>query len=95
MELQVFYSILDQAYHGRHPLGASTIEILEKTQNTYYSLPYVPGTVNNQMPLCSVIHLFFTLGVASPIRAFCWLRRQVLFVSDVARCRIQDMASIF
>ena len=45
LQLQVFYSILDQVYHGQHPLGGSTIEILEKVQNTYYSLPYVSGTV--------------------------------------------------
>ncbi|ELU11712.1 hypothetical protein CAPTEDRAFT_198580 [Capitella teleta] len=44
MQLQVFYSILDQVYHGEHPLGGSTTEILERVQNEHYSLPYVSGT---------------------------------------------------
>lgn len=42
--LQVFYSILDQVYHGRHPLEKSTTEILADVQNRYHCLPYVPGT---------------------------------------------------
>ncbi|CAH1781830.1 unnamed protein product [Owenia fusiformis] len=42
--LQVFYSITDQLYHGKHPLGRSTTDILADTQNQFYGLPYVPGT---------------------------------------------------
>ena len=42
--LQVFYSILDQVYHGKHPLEHSTTEILADVQNRYHCLPYVPGT---------------------------------------------------
>ncbi|KAM9321676.1 mitochondrial intermediate peptidase [Gastrophryne carolinensis] len=44
MQLQVFYSMLDQIYHGRHPLKGSTTDILRETQETFYGLPYVPHT---------------------------------------------------
>uniref|UniRef100_A0A8C5LXL9 mitochondrial intermediate peptidase n=1 Tax=Leptobrachium leishanense TaxID=445787 RepID=A0A8C5LXL9_9ANUR len=44
MQLQVFYSILDQIYHGIHPLKSSTTDILKETQETFYGLPYVPET---------------------------------------------------
>ncbi|XP_053312395.1 mitochondrial intermediate peptidase [Spea bombifrons] len=44
MQLQVFYSILDQIYHGKHPLEGSTTDILKETQEKYYGLPYVPQT---------------------------------------------------
>ena len=44
MQLQVFYSILDQVFHGQHPLPKSSVDILGEIQNKYYSLPYVPGT---------------------------------------------------
>lgn len=44
MQLQVFYSILDQVYHGKHPLEADTMELLSKIQNKYYGLEHVPGT---------------------------------------------------
>ena len=48
MQQQVYYSILDQRYHGNHPLSGTTTDILEEVQNTYYSLPYIPGTVSNK-----------------------------------------------
>lgn len=44
MQLQVFYSVMDQQFHGVHPLGKSTIDMLPDIQSKYYSLPYVPGT---------------------------------------------------
>ncbi|KAK9507663.1 hypothetical protein O3M35_007470 [Rhynocoris fuscipes] len=44
MQQQVFYSIIDQIYHGKHPLDGSTTEVLASTQNKYYSIPYVPNT---------------------------------------------------
>ncbi|XP_030056172.1 mitochondrial intermediate peptidase [Microcaecilia unicolor] len=44
MKLQVFYAVLDQIYHGKHPLKKSTTEILKETQETFYGLPYVPNT---------------------------------------------------
>uniref|UniRef100_A0A182NH99 Peptidase M3A/M3B catalytic domain-containing protein n=1 Tax=Anopheles dirus TaxID=7168 RepID=A0A182NH99_9DIPT len=44
-QLQVFYSALDQAYHGGHGVHAgSTTQTLQKVQDTYYGLPYVENT---------------------------------------------------
>ncbi|KAG8136874.1 putative Mitochondrial intermediate peptidase-like protein, partial [Naja naja] len=40
----VFYAVLDQIYHGKHPLKKSTTEILKETQEKFYGLPYVPDT---------------------------------------------------
>lgn len=45
MQLQVFYSALDQRYHGSHPLQGSTTDVLAELQNQYYGIPYVPNTV--------------------------------------------------
>jgi len=45
MQLQVFYSVLDQRYHGSHPLQGSTTDVLAELQNQYYGIPYVPNTV--------------------------------------------------
>ncbi|XP_029634269.1 mitochondrial intermediate peptidase [Octopus sinensis] len=44
LQLQVFYSILDQVYHGKLPAETSTIEILGALQNKYYGIAHVPGT---------------------------------------------------
>ncbi|XP_018427506.1 PREDICTED: mitochondrial intermediate peptidase [Nanorana parkeri] len=44
MQLQVFYSMLDQIYHGEHPLKGSTTDILSETQEKFYGLPYIPHT---------------------------------------------------
>jgi len=41
---QVFYSVLDQVYHGVHPLGKTTTAVLADVQNRFYCLPYVEGT---------------------------------------------------
>ena len=46
---QVCYALLDQVYHGHHPLGKTTTEVLEEVQTRYYSLPFVPGTVSTIM----------------------------------------------
>ncbi|XP_059613496.1 mitochondrial intermediate peptidase [Phlebotomus argentipes] len=44
-QLQVFYSALDQAYHGAPAgQGASTTDTLCDLQGRYYGLPYVPAT---------------------------------------------------
>lgn len=44
MQAQIFYSALDQVYHGVHPLKGTTTEVLAETQEKYYSLPYIPNT---------------------------------------------------
>ena len=45
-QLQTFYAILDQVYHGSDPLLGfkNTTGVLEHVQNKYYGLPYVPNT---------------------------------------------------
>ncbi|XP_041055946.1 mitochondrial intermediate peptidase isoform X1 [Carcharodon carcharias] len=44
LQLQIFYSVLDQIYHGKYPLPKSTTEILKETQEKFYGLPYVSNT---------------------------------------------------
>lgn len=44
LQLQVFYAILDQIYHGEEIPGKTTTEIMAEVQNKYYSLPYVSNT---------------------------------------------------
>ncbi|XP_013176557.1 PREDICTED: mitochondrial intermediate peptidase [Papilio xuthus] len=45
MQLQVFYSALDQKYHGPEAvLGRSTTDVLKQVQKQYYGLPYVENT---------------------------------------------------
>lgn len=44
MQMQVFYSVLDQRYHGQFPLKGSTTEILAEAQKEHYSIPYIPNT---------------------------------------------------
>lgn len=46
LQVQVFYSVLDQSYHGHHPLSGSTTEILAQVQAQYFKIPYVPNTVS-------------------------------------------------
>ncbi|CAD6242171.1 GSCOCG00009431001-RA-CDS [Cotesia congregata] len=43
LQVQVFYSMLDQTYHSNKIQG-STTKILEEIQNKYYGLPYVENT---------------------------------------------------
>lgn len=44
IQMQVFYSKLDQVYHGSHPLRGSTTEVLANLQKHYYRIHYVPDT---------------------------------------------------
>lgn len=45
MQLQVFYSALDQHYHGPGAsFGGRTTEVLQEVQKKYYGLPYVENT---------------------------------------------------
>ncbi|XP_011311357.1 mitochondrial intermediate peptidase [Fopius arisanus] len=43
LQVQVFYSMLDQVYHSK-PLATSSTEILARIQRQYYGLPYVDNT---------------------------------------------------
>ncbi|KAK9520653.1 hypothetical protein VZT92_020524 [Zoarces viviparus] len=42
-QLQIFYAVLDQIYHGQ-PQDQTTTEILEEMQQKFYGLPYTPNT---------------------------------------------------
>ncbi|GLH15007.1 Mitochondrial intermediate peptidase [Gryllus bimaculatus] len=44
MQIQVFYSALDQCYHGKHPLPGTTTEVLAAMQKEYYGIPCVSNT---------------------------------------------------
>ncbi|XP_067008945.1 mitochondrial intermediate peptidase isoform X2 [Anabrus simplex] len=44
MQVQVFYSALDQVYHGEHPLQGSTTDVLMGLQKKYYGIPCVSNT---------------------------------------------------
>ncbi|XP_049882369.1 mitochondrial intermediate peptidase [Pectinophora gossypiella] len=45
MQLQVFYSALDQNYHGPNAsFGGRTTDVLKQVQKQYYGLPYVENT---------------------------------------------------
>lgn len=45
MQLQLFYSVLDQHYHTETPQPSSTTDLLAKLQVEYYGLPYIKNTV--------------------------------------------------
>ncbi len=42
---QAFYALVDQVYHGKHPLGKSTTDVLAELQKDYFPLPYVEGKI--------------------------------------------------
>ena len=46
MQLQVFYSALDQKYHSDQPIGPSgnTSDVIASLQEKFYNIPYVPKT---------------------------------------------------
>lgn len=45
IQQQVYYSLVDQAYHGNYPTeGQTTASVANDLQLRYYSLPPVPGT---------------------------------------------------
>lgn len=43
-QMQVFYAIMDQRFHGKHPLGKSTVELFAELHEDYSPLPYVQDT---------------------------------------------------
>lgn len=53
MQLQLFYSVLDQYYHMQPPEPLSTTDLLAKLQVEYYGLPYVENTVRY---ICHIIN---------------------------------------
>lgn len=45
MQLQLFYSVLDQYCHSQPLQPLSTTDLLAKLQVEYYGLPYIKNTV--------------------------------------------------
>lgn len=43
MQRQVLYSLVDQVYHGKHPLNKTTTEILADLQREYTLIPHIDG----------------------------------------------------
>ena len=43
MQRQVLYAMIDQVYHGTHPLTGSTTDILAQVQEEYTVIPHAPG----------------------------------------------------
>ena len=43
MQRQVLYAMIDQIYHGPHPLSGTTTDILADVQEQYTVIPHVPG----------------------------------------------------
>ena len=54
VQSQLFYSILDQKYHGKHPLEGSTTEILSRVRN----LPVTNDFLWCPLILKAAIHYF-------------------------------------
>jgi len=44
LQAQLFYSAVDQSYHGPMPLNGDTTTTIEHVQSKFHTLPYVPGT---------------------------------------------------
>eukprot|EP01135_Chromosphaera_perkinsii_P001095 Nk52_evm45s158 gene=Nk52_evmTU45s158 len=44
LQQQIFHAKIDQDYHGKHPLRASTTDILAELQNKYTVFPHTKGT---------------------------------------------------
>lgn len=69
-QLQVFYSALDQRYHGdpERNVGTTT-DVLKSVQSEYYSLPYVNNTVSLTcfLSLMSIYNAKFSLGLATTV----------------------------
>ena len=43
MQRQVLYAMIDQIYHGTHPLAGSTTDILAQVQEQFTVIPHAPG----------------------------------------------------
>lgn len=43
MQRQVLYALVDQVYHGQHPLKKSTTEVMADLQKEYTVIPHIDG----------------------------------------------------
>lgn len=83
MQLQIFYSVLDQIYHGNLPFvnNATTTDILAQIQQQYYSLPYVPGTAW-QLRFSHLVGYgakYYSYLISKAVASFIW---QIYFAND-------------
>lgn len=65
MQQQVFFSMLDQVYHGPHPLPGSTTDILAQVQSKYYSIDYVQDTVSPSFTFLTYICTLYLLYICT------------------------------
>ncbi|XP_071483988.1 mitochondrial intermediate peptidase-like [Diadema antillarum] len=84
MQTQVFYSILDQVFHGDHPLGKPTIDILADIQRQHSSIPYVQG---------SAWHLRFGHLVGYGAKYYSYLYSRAVASQVWHRCFAEDPLS--
>ena len=43
-QMQILYSLMDQRFHGRHPLGRSTVQLFADLHKEFSPMDYIPGT---------------------------------------------------
>ena len=66
-QLQVLYAIMDQRFHGEHPLRRSTVDLFAELHNQYAPLEYVPQTAF----FLRFAHLY---GYAAKYYSYLWSR---------------------
>ena len=49
LQVQTFYSIVDQVFHGRHPLGKSTSDVVDDLHHQYSPLSHVAGKLTGAL----------------------------------------------
>lgn len=91
MQLQLFYSVLDQQYHSKIPQPRTTTKMLAELQAEYYGLPYVENTAS-YLPIflsstSSCYTFYFNIinfsGVAITFFSYCWLWGKILFLFSI------------
>ena len=66
-QIQVLYAIMDQQFHGEHPLRKSTVDLFAELHNQYVPLEYVPQTAS----FLRFTHLY---GYAAKYYSYLWSR---------------------
>ena len=68
MQRQVLYALIDQIYHGKHPLDGSTTDVLAQVQEQYTVIPHVPvcGAIIIQVYITGMKTLLILLRLSSP-----------------------------
>lgn len=80
IQLQVFYAVLDQLYHGK-PQNCSTTDTLKEMQQKYYGLPYIPNTA---------WHLRFSHLIGYGAKYYSYLMSRAVASMVWKQCFVQD-----